>query len=167
MSTASAIHLGNLTLDVSTVGGDDTTGIVDGDTITLSLGAIAIGDASGPGLDLPIDIIKSFTIGGDVYTETLKTITDINRGTTNALTVTLVGSISDSLGTIIDAPASLIFTANQAAGPGVGHAISFSLTDTAGSVPEPSTWAMLMLGFMGLGYAAFRRNAKNRTVAAI
>jgi PEP-CTERM motif len=34
-----------------------------------------------------------------------------------------------------------------------------------GSVPEPSTWAMMMLGFAGLGYAAFRRSAKARTLA--
>ena len=32
-------------------------------------------------------------------------------------------------------------------------------------VPEPSTWAMLMLGFAGLGYAAFRRNAKGQRSA--
>ena len=34
--------------------------------------------------------------------------------------------------------------------------------DMAGAVPEPSTWGMLMLGFTGLGYAAFRRSAKDR-----
>jgi hypothetical protein len=34
-------------------------------------------------------------------------------------------------------------------------------------VPEPSTWAMLALGFAGLGYAAFRRNAKGRAAVAI
>jgi hypothetical protein len=34
--------------------------------------------------------------------------------------------------------------------------------DMAGAVPEASTWAMLMLGFTGLGYAAFRRSAKDR-----
>jgi PEP-CTERM motif len=33
------------------------------------------------------------------------------------------------------------------------------------AVPEPSTWAMMALGFMGLGYAAFRRNAKGRAPA--
>jgi hypothetical protein len=32
-------------------------------------------------------------------------------------------------------------------------------------VPEPSTWAMMMLGFAGLGYAAFRRSAKAPTLA--
>jgi hypothetical protein len=32
--------------------------------------------------------------------------------------------------------------------------------DMGSSVPEPSTWAMMILGFVGLGYAAFRRSAK-------
>jgi PEP-CTERM motif len=32
-------------------------------------------------------------------------------------------------------------------------------------VPEPSTWAMMALGFIGLGYAAFRRNARGRAPA--
>jgi len=35
-----------------------------------------------------------------------------------------------------------------------------------GSVPEPSTWAMMALGFAGLGYAAFRRSAKASAVPA-
>jgi hypothetical protein len=37
--------------------------------------------------------------------------------------------------------------------------------DMGSSVPEPSTWAMMMLGFAGLSYAAFRRSAKARTLA--
>jgi hypothetical protein len=32
-------------------------------------------------------------------------------------------------------------------------------------VPEPATWAMMALGFAGLGYAAFRRNTKVRALA--
>ena len=35
----------------------------------------------------------------------------------------------------------------------------------APGVPEPSTWAMMALGFAGLGYAAFRRNTKGRALA--
>jgi hypothetical protein len=38
--------------------------------------------------------------------------------------------------------------------------------DMGSSVPEPSTWAMMALGFAGLGYAAFRRSANVRTLAA-
>jgi hypothetical protein len=30
------------------------------------------------------------------------------------------------------------------------------------AVPEPATWAMMALGFAGLGYAAFRRNSKGQ-----
>ena len=33
------------------------------------------------------------------------------------------------------------------------------------TVPEPSTWALMALGFVGLGYAAFRRNSKAQAVA--
>jgi PEP-CTERM motif len=32
-------------------------------------------------------------------------------------------------------------------------------------VPEPSTWAMMALGFIGLGYAAFRRSSKSQPLA--
>ena len=38
---------------------------------------------------------------------------------------------------------------------------AFSVT----AVPEPSTWAMMLLGFVGLGYAAFRRRSKGLAVA--
>jgi hypothetical protein len=41
------------------------------------------------------------------------------------------------------------------------NAFEFSLA----SVPEPSTWAMMAIGFVGLGYAAFRRNSKGRALA--
>jgi PEP-CTERM motif len=43
------------------------------------------------------------------------------------------------------------------------NAFEFSLGATG--VPEPSTWAMMALGFAGLGYAAFRRNTKGRVLA--
>jgi hypothetical protein len=33
------------------------------------------------------------------------------------------------------------------------------------TIPETSTWAMMTLGFAGLGYAAFRRSAKSRPAA--
>jgi PEP-CTERM motif len=48
------------------------------------------------------------------------------------------------------------------------NAFEFSLatpTGITGGTPEPSTWAMMMLGFAGLGYAAFHRNSKGRALA--
>lgn len=36
----------------------------------------------------------------------------------------------------------------------------------AGGVPEPSTWAMLLLGFFGIGSMAYRRKSKPASMAA-
>jgi hypothetical protein len=44
------------------------------------------------------------------------------------------------------------------------HTTQFPGGEIRGGVPEPSTWAMMLLGFAGLGYAAFRRS--NRNLAA-
>ena len=34
------------------------------------------------------------------------------------------------------------------------------------AVPEPSTWAMLILGFAGIGFMAYRRKSKPALMAA-
>jgi PEP-CTERM motif len=34
-----------------------------------------------------------------------------------------------------------------------------------GAVPEPSTWAMMLLGFAGLGYAGYRSSQKTGAVS--
>jgi len=43
--------------------------------------------------------------------------------------------------------------------------MSIGGTVATSPVSEPSTWAMMALGFLGLGYAAFRRNVKSRAIA--
>ncbi|HEX9169070.1 MAG TPA: PEPxxWA-CTERM sorting domain-containing protein, partial [Roseiarcus sp.] len=40
--------------------------------------------------------------------------------------------------------------------------LAFNLTFT---VPEPSTWAMMLLGFAGLGFLGYRRTVKARVAA--
>lgn len=40
-------------------------------------------------------------------------------------------------------------------------------TTTIGGVPEPSTWAMMLVGFAGIGYAAVRRGKGTRPGRAI
>lgn len=37
-----------------------------------------------------------------------------------------------------------------------------SIDFVGSAVPEPSTWAMMLIGFVGLGYASFRRSSKAR-----
>jgi hypothetical protein len=43
---------------------------------------------------------------------------------------------------------------------------TFSATYVSGAVPEPSTWALLMLGFAGLGFAGYRSTKSARTALA-
>jgi hypothetical protein len=38
--------------------------------------------------------------------------------------------------------------------------------DAVAPVPEPSTWAMMLLGFAGVGFMAYRRKSKPASVAA-
>jgi hypothetical protein len=40
--------------------------------------------------------------------------------------------------------------------------VSRGQTEIKSGVPEPSTWAMMGLGFAALGYAGFRRTRKVR-----
>jgi hypothetical protein len=47
-----------------------------------------------------------------------------------------------------------------------GPAGSQAFTNTAGAVPEASTWAMMLAGFAGLGYAGYRK-ARQAAVASI
>jgi hypothetical protein len=44
-----------------------------------------------------------------------------------------------------------------------GHAVATPFTD---AVPEPSTWAMMILGFAGVGFMAYRRKSKQAFIAA-
>jgi hypothetical protein len=52
-----------------------------------------------------------------------------------------------------------------------GHVSSIVISDTVlspvgvSAVPEPSTWAMMILGFAGVGFMAYRRSRKDHGVA--
>ena len=49
---------------------------------------------------------------------------------------------------------------------GLGDSVSFQ-SDLDSTVPEPTTWAMMLLGFAGLAYAGWRRSAKARPFARL
>jgi hypothetical protein len=52
------------------------------------------------------------------------------------------------------------------------NTVTYSTKDSGGTylltpaVPEPSTWAMLLLGFAGVGFMAYRRKSKPELMAA-
>lgn len=46
-----------------------------------------------------------------------------------------------------------------------GQLVNRGQTEVKLAVPEPSTWAMMALGFAGLGYAGFRKSRAKRTIS--
>ncbi|MBA7574766.1 hypothetical protein ES708_16581 [subsurface metagenome] len=53
----------------------------------------------------------------------------------------------------------------KASAPGVTYAGTISLDSVAGGVPEPSTWAMMLIGFAGLAFAYGSSNRANSALA--
>jgi PEP-CTERM motif len=164
LQLSTALDLDSATLEVSLVSPTDDSGLAIGDTVTVSPTDIVYGSGTGI-VDSPLgtDIVKSWTDALGTFTETLTTVESVDRGTANAITVALAGTL---LGPgFADTPATLILSATEAGGPGT--VISASLTNASSTVPEPSTWVMMVLGFAGLSYAAVRRSSKDRTALAV
>jgi hypothetical protein len=44
--------------------------------------------------------------------------------------------------------------------------LSFEVAEGISAVPEPSTWAMMILGFAGIGFMACRRKSKPALIVA-
>lgn len=165
LGTSTALDLDGSTWAVSLVALGDMSGLALLDPLTITPTSATYGALSGPGLDITLatPIVKTWTGTAGPFTETLTTLNEIDRGT-NEIGFQLSGFVTG--GVFSHAPATMIFSLTQAGGP--GNVVSASLTNAASSaVPEPSTWVMLALGFIGLGYAAVRRSAKDRTAIAI
>jgi PEP-CTERM motif len=78
------------------------------------------------------------------------------NGSLTGFVITGILSATDLAGVGINAtaiaPEGTLFAFNNA----------FISSSIQTAIPEPSTWAMMMLGFAGLGYASWRRGAKAR-----
>ena len=70
---------------------------------------------------------------------------------------------------------SVINLGSSLGGPGIDLTIAYNLVAdgsggfgfdfaVGGAVPEPSTWAMMLIGFAGLGFAGYRASRKNVAV---
>jgi hypothetical protein len=171
-STSFVLDGSNLVVD-TVFPDDNTSGPISGNPVSITPTTITYGSLSGEqpaGTPLPGDvtITKSWVASdGDVFTELLTDVADVNRESRDDIIVKLTGTVSDTLGIFKGSLASMTLAATQDGG--VGTAVSVSLTNFAetSTVPEPATWVMMALGFVGLGYAAVRRNSKDRRALAI
>jgi PEP-CTERM motif len=158
LDTSNSINLDGSALVVGETGVGDDSGLKHFDTVAISPSDIVYGSETGPGTLPGSGVFKTWTTTDeDKFTETLTTVDSINRGTTNAITIRLSGTVSDTSGIFVDTPIFLILSANQVGGPHTALSVLFTDTSVVAGVPEASTWAMMGLGFAGLGYTASRR----------
>jgi probable HAF family extracellular repeat protein len=79
----------------------------------------------------------------------------------NAVDIDIATEWSD--GNIIDLGGLPGSTSSQALAINyAGQIVGYSAGPTPPFVPEPSTWAMMLIGFAGLGYAGYRRAQEPR-----
>lgn len=149
-------QLVSLSFSLATISGDlaidVTTGEVSGANIFVVVGANPVihltsfsqsVDTAHSGVNVMIQG------GGDLDL-------DIYTNTSNGLFPTTFagGSVISGLDTFFLSSGSIIFTSF-----GAGKLTFESSLDTIAAVPEPSTWTMLLLGFAGLGFMAYRRKS--------
>jgi hypothetical protein len=133
----------------------------------LDFGTVALNAGGGQitgGISVSVD---SSVSSADLFAPTLGFAFTTNLGTCPA--VLSGGSnckmnvfLTTAVAGIYDNVVTLDFTVNLPSGGTQVEADTFEIKAVVGSVPEPSTWAMMILGFLGLGYMAYRR--KNGTV---
>jgi hypothetical protein len=164
LDSSIALELGTSVLTVSTVGTADASGLAVGDVITVPTN-IVYGSGSSGTLSTPV--VKMWTDSLGTFEETLTDVDSVDRSSANAITIDLAGTLTGP--GFSDVPAFLILSANQAGGPGNAIGVSFTNTAMNGEsippplpvmIPEARTWAMMLIGFAGLGFAGYRRARK-------
>ncbi len=146
---------------VVSVAGADMSGLSFGDSLSVAPTSFIYGGGGGP-ITLTTPIVKTWTGTDGAFTETLTTLDVITRGV-NTIGLDFSGTVTG--GVFSGAKATMDLSLTQAGGP--GNVVSASLTNSASTVPEPATWVMMAVGFVGLGYAAVRRSAKDKAALAI
>jgi PEP-CTERM motif len=178
LDVSSALDLDGATLLVTEVNPADDSGLAILGPVTISAATspasshIIYGTGTGPGpLGAVVTLSWTATTGpdvGDKFTETLTSVMSISRTLVDQIGLILTGTVTDSAGVFLDTPVLLSLTANQALGTGTtSSSFTNATVGTTPSVPEPSTWVMMGLGFGALGYAAARKRKANSTTLAI
>jgi hypothetical protein len=157
----------------------DSSGLTDyGNWATIDNGALSSNNASNANGD----IFQDFGGNSNKLTNNASQAFSFNSigladtfneglGGTVIFTFDHVGGASDTQTVVLTAGIKglQIFTFNESNltdvvfGPDAASVIQFDNigVDVSSAVPEPSTWAMMILGFFGLGFMAYRR--KNQT----
>ena len=121
---------------------------VDATTHTLIGGTITLGTLQGKGTETGVYTFSSQATGPFD-----------SSSSTNGDTMVLASGLQNGLQEEFITEVNIIGASFSS--PGVNLSLTSSVTT---AVPEPSTWAMMILGFLGVGFTAYRR--RNRAMHA-
>jgi hypothetical protein len=132
--------------------GSLTFNIGSDDPLNLSVGGIALTapaslTATVDGVTFTFSTLNSFTDSSGHLLDS----SSISASTTAPITSALYGDGNIHL--VLEGTTYEIDVVNG----GYIEGGTISLTAIAAAVPEPSTWVMMLLGFAGLGFVAYRR----------
>jgi len=155
LQDATSLNLDDASILVSATLAGDASGLSPGDALSISPTDIdfAAVSAADP-------LTKSWTGTNGSFTETLTTVSSVDRTSPNSVTWDLTGTVTG--GGFHNVPVSMIIDATQSGGPGA--VISVSGTNSS-AIPEPSTWVMMALGFAGLGFLGYRKTRSDNALA--
>jgi PEP-CTERM motif len=105
----------------------------------------------------------TFDLGGNARGDVDKTTTISLGDFTTSLTLPSSSSYQLYTFNFTTNGGQLSFADGAAGNQDVGHILDNVTLSTA--VPEPSTWAMMLVGFVGLGFASYRASRKIATSA--
>ena len=123
----------------------------------------------------PVDVEATFTLTMSAITALSATISTRTAAAYTPGDLELwLGGVEVAFAPLMFAPSAYTASFTETLAPGdytviitgtAHRALGVGGTVTTSTVPEPSTWAMMLLGFAGLGYAAFRRKGQGHALA--
>jgi hypothetical protein len=145
----------------TTVDPNEYLALLAGDSATLSLGG------SFTGVEIYVGSLDSFnTIAFNSAAGTLTyTGAQLAAMTTAVDDGNQTASDSNGLFYFVFSPSEAVTSVTLSSSSNALEVAGVSASNIS-SIPEPSTWAMMLLGFAGLGYAAFRRTAKDQSAVS-
>jgi hypothetical protein len=122
-------------------------------TITSSLTLTFGNDDSCCSVPGDLAVLKTYLGATLVGTSTVV----LNRNDLGDQTITSTGGVFDNFTFAYTSPGGAPIAATE---------VIDNINFTVAPVPEPSTWAMMILGFAGVGFMAYRRRAQAAALAA-
>jgi autotransporter-associated beta strand protein len=153
------IEQGELELSTSAAAGSGTITFASGTALKvvglqsgITLGATISG--FGPDDEVDFDAVGYATTEKVTYANGMVSVKNSAGATVASFDVT-PGTYNFKLSADSDPSGNLVVSY---AAPSIATALDFGAAPLT-TIPEPSTWAMMLIGFAGLGYAAYRRHA--------